>query len=91
MEKSQRRDSEVTGHIVFIHNEKTEKRILALSSLSPFSKEMVPPTFKIIISSSFKPWYTHPEMCLLNDSNDSQAAKDDEPLKLHPLQILTSP
>lgn len=30
-------------------------------------------------------------MCLLNDSNDSQAAKDDEPLKLHPLQILTSP
>lgn len=30
-------------------------------------------------------------MCLLNDSNDSRAAKDDEPLKLHPLQILTSP
>lgn len=29
-------------------------------------------------------------MCLLNDSNYSQAVKDDEPLKLCPLQILTS-
>lgn len=29
-------------------------------------------------------------MYLLNDSNYSQAAKDDEPLKLCPLQILTS-
>jgi len=56
VEKSRGWACERTGHIVFVHNKEVGKLVLAPSFLLPtFSKDLVPPTFKIALPPSIKP------------------------------------